>query len=172
MSLNHGGCLCGAVRYATSAKPIRVTFCYCRFCQRATGSAYMVEPIFEKTKFEITSGTPGTYTVTSEGSGKRVTINFCSTCATKLFLAFERFPGVFGIYGGTFDDPNWFERTPLMSRHIFLDSAQRGTLIPAGVGAFREHTMLNDGTPVAPMMFEQPHAIEQGPELPREELQG
>jgi hypothetical protein len=163
MSLNHGGCLCGAVRYATSAKPIRVTFCYCRFCQRATGSAYMVEPIFEKTKFEITSGTPATYTVTSEGSGKRVTINFCSTCGTKLFLAFERFPGVFGIYGGTFDDPNWFERTPLMSRHIFLDSAQRGTLIPAGVGAFREHTMLNDGTPVAPMMFEQPHAIDAGP---------
>ena len=48
---------------------------------------------------------------------------FCSTCGTKLFLDLERFPGTLGVYGGTFDDPNWFERTPQVSRHIFLDSA-------------------------------------------------
>jgi hypothetical protein len=44
----------------------------------------------------------------------------------------ERFPAIYGIYGGTFDDPNWFERSPEIIRHIFLDSAQNGTLIPAG----------------------------------------
>jgi hypothetical protein len=159
MSLYHGRCLCGAVRYAAASKPIRVTFCHCRFCQRATGSAYMVEPIFEKTKFEITSGTPAIYTLASTGSGKGVTIHFCAVCGTKLFLAFERFPEIFGVYGGTFDDPDWFERTPQMSRHIFLDSAQQGTIIPAGVRAYFEHTMLNDGTPVEPMTFERPHAI-------------
>lgn len=160
MPLNHGGCLCGALRYATASNPLRVTFCYCRFCQQATGSAFMVEPIFEKTSFEITSGTPAIYILASNGSGRRVTINFCATCGTKLFLAFERFPDIFGVYGGTFDDPNWFERTPSMSRHIFLDSAQQGTIIPAGVRAYREHTILNDGTPVAPITFGQPHAIE------------
>ena len=48
MSLNYGGCLCGAIRYATSADPVRVTYCHCKFCQRATGSAYMVEPIFAR----------------------------------------------------------------------------------------------------------------------------
>jgi hypothetical protein len=160
MSLNHGGCLCGAVRYATASRPIRVTFCHCRFCQRATGSAYMVEPIFEKTKFEITSGAPAIYTLASKGSGKRVTINFCAACGTKLFLAFERFPDVVGVYGGTFDDPDWFERTPLISRYIFLDSAQPGTIIPPGVRAYREHMMRNDGTPVEPMTFAQPHAID------------
>jgi hypothetical protein len=120
----------------------------------------MVEPIFEKTKLQITSGTPATYILASKGSGKRVTINFCATCGTKLFLAFERFPDIFGVYGGTFDNPNWFARTPLTSRHIFLDSAQQGTIIPAGVRAYREHTMLNDGTPVEPITFDRPHAIE------------
>ena len=160
MSLNHGGCLCGALRYATASNPLRVTYCHCRFCQQATGSAYMVEPIFEKTKLEIASGTPATYTLASKGSGKRVTINFCATCGTKLFLAFERFPDIYGVYAGTFDDPNWFERTPRMSRHIFLDSAQQGTIIPPGVRAYREHTMLNDGTPVESVTFDQPHAIE------------
>jgi hypothetical protein len=44
--------------------------------------------------------------------------------AAPLFLAFERF-GFFGVYGGTFDDPDWFERTQI-SRHIFLDSRSRG----------------------------------------------
>jgi hypothetical protein len=44
----------------------------------------MVEPIFKKTSFEITAGKPATFTQASEGSGKRVTINFCAGCGTKL----------------------------------------------------------------------------------------
>jgi hypothetical protein len=161
MSLHQGGCLCGAIRYAAGAEPLHVTFCHCKFCQRATGSAYMVEPIFQKKSFEIISGTPATYALASEGSGKQVTINFCATCGTKLFLGFERFPGIFGVYGGTFDDPTWFKRNPQTSRHIFLNYAQAGTVIPADVSTFREHAMLNDGTPVEPMTFGQPHMIGQ-----------
>jgi hypothetical protein len=120
----------------------------------------MVEPMFPRTSFQIISGQPLTYSLTSEGSGKRVTISFCATCGTKLFLDLERFPEIFGVYGGTFDNPNWFERTPEISRHIFIDSAQHGTVIPAGFSTFREHSMLNDGTPAKPLIFEQPHTIE------------
>src|SRR5437588_13100743 len=47
------------------------------------------------------------------------------------FRTLERFPGIFGVYGGTFDEPNWFDRTPQTSRHIFLASAQRTRVIPA-----------------------------------------
>ena len=159
MPVNHGGCLCGAVRYATSSAPVRVTYCHCKFCQRATGSAYMVEPIFPRTCLEITSGKPSTYTHISGGSGKHVTVNFCSTCGTKLFLDFERFAEVAGVYGGTFDNPSWFDRSPKTSRHIFLNSAQKGTVIPSGFNTFREHAMLNDGTSVMPLVFEQPHTI-------------
>jgi hypothetical protein len=120
----------------------------------------MVEPIFHKTAFEIISGTPATYTHTSEGSGKLVTVNFCPTCGTKLFLDFERFPGIFGVYGGTFDDPNWFERTPQKSKHIFLDFAQDGTVVPGGFSTFRKHAILNDGTPVEPVTSGEPRLIE------------
>ena len=62
------------------------------------------------------AGKPATFKQASEGSGKRVTINFRAACGTKLCL----------------------------------DSAQNGTVIPGGVSTFRQHTMLNDGTPVAP----------------------
>jgi len=96
------------------------------------------------------AGKPATFTQASESSGKRVTINFCAACGTKLYLDLKRFPAIYGVYDGTFDDPNWFDRSPEMTRHIFLDSAQNGTVIPGGVSTFRQHTMLNDGTPVAP----------------------
>jgi hypothetical protein len=115
----------------------------------------MVEPIFDKASFEIISGVPTTYTQASAGSGKRVAINFCSTCGTKLFLDLERFPSIVGVYGGTFDDPNWFDRSPQNTRHIFLESAQTGTIIPAGFRTFRQHMILNDGASVAPTVFEE-----------------
>lgn len=154
MPTNQGGCLCGAVRYATTADPLRVTFCHCRFCQRATGGAYMVEPIFDASAFEVTNGVPATYEHRSEGSGKRVTIHFCASCGTKVFLSLERFPGVVGVYGGTFDNPDWFERTPDNARHIFLEVAQHGTVIPARFPTFRQHPAPPDGTTPEAVVFD------------------
>ena len=164
MSKNNGGCLCCAIRYVTKSEPVRVTFCHCKFCQRATGSAFLVEPIFQRSDFDIVTGTPATYVHRSEGSGKLVTINFCATCGTKLFLSFERFPDVIGVYGGTFDNPNWFDRTPENSKHIFLEVAQHGTIIPPDFDTYLQHAARNDGTPVEPIIFEEPRII--GTETP------
>ena len=158
--IHEGGCLCGDVRYASDANPIRVTVCFCRFCQRATGSTGMVEPIFARNTFRVTFGRVTRYELLSRGSGKRIMINFCPTCGTKLFLEFERFPDIIGAYAGTFDDPNWFERSPSNTKFIFLDSAQRGTMVPAGFKVFRQHSLLSDGTPVEPMTFGEPHLVD------------
>lgn len=155
-----GGCLCGNVRYEAAKPPARVTMCHCKFCQRATGGAYLVEPVFDAQDFQVIKGSPKTYTHISEGSGKEVFIHFCDNCGTKLFLTFERFADAVGVYGGTFDDPNWFDRTTEMSKHIFLGVAQRGTVIPPHVNTFIEHASEKDGTPIAPTVFDAPHVIE------------
>jgi hypothetical protein len=155
-----GGCLCGNVRYEATAEPVRVTFCHCRYCQRATGGAYLVEPMFNKSDFKITNGTTRAYSQQSEGSGKRVTTNFCENCGTKLYLDIERFPEIIGVCGGTFDDPNWYARPPEKSRHFFLDFAQKGTVVPAGYDTFREQAVNNDGTLAEPTVYNQPHVIE------------
>src|SRR5438093_2547247 len=92
MPFNQGGCLCGALRYATSSEPLRVTYSHCKFCQRATGSAYLVEPIFHRTCFEIISGKPATYTHVSEGSGKRSLSTFARPAVQSCFWTLSDFP--------------------------------------------------------------------------------
>lgn len=154
-----GGCLCGDVRFRVDAPPIRVTVCHCRFCQRATGSAYLVEPIFRQANFAVLQGEAATYQHRSKGSGKIVNVHFCQRCGTKLYLSFERFPDVVGVYGGTFDDPNWFDRSAKTTKHIFLDVAQHGTVIPAGLDVFRQHAIKNSGELNEPMVFDRPHLV-------------
>ena len=160
MPTAQGGCLCGEIRYEVRSQPTRVTVCHCRFCQRATGSAYLVEPIFDKADLAITQGETRCYTHRSEGSGKQVYVHFCQDCGTKLYLAFERFADVVGLYGGTFDDPNWFDRSSEVSKHIFLGVAQTGTVIPPGVKTYVRHATTNDGEPEEPTVFTEPRVIE------------
>jgi hypothetical protein len=102
----------------------------------------------------IFHGTPlRTYDHRSDTSGKRVTVNFCGRCATTICLDLERFPDILGLCGGTFDDPNWFERGRKNCRHIFTRSAQKGVVLPADVNLYKEHALELDGTPSRPTML-------------------
>ena len=35
-----GGCQCGAVRFAVSAPPTKISVCHCRMCQKASGAPF------------------------------------------------------------------------------------------------------------------------------------
>lgn len=159
MLQNEGGCLCGSIRYAVLAMPRRVTVCHCRFCQRATGSAYMVEPIFDAENFVVLAGSPRTFDHVSSGSGKIVHVHFCPDCGTKLWLSFARFPDSVGVYAGTFDDPCWFPMDPATSKHIFLSVARADSVIPSGLPTFLEHATTNDGTSQKAIVYETFHRI-------------
>ena len=41
-----GGCLCGAVRYATNAEPVFAGNCHCKDCQRSSGGAFVPAMLF------------------------------------------------------------------------------------------------------------------------------
>ena len=151
-----GGCLCGAIRYAVRAEPVRVTICHCTTCQKMTGSAYLVEPIFYRGDVGSSGAAPKVFNRCSDGSGKRVSLHFCGECGTSMFLDFERFPDVFGLFGGTFDDPNWFDRASSTCRHIFTRSAQAGVILPAGVATYELHAVDHEGAPRTPLMHSYP----------------
>ena len=119
----------------------------------------MVEPIFDRHDFILIEGEAKVYEHRSEGSGQQVYVNFCEKCGTKLFLAFDRWTDIIGIYGGTFDNPDWYDRTPENSKQIFLSAAQAGTIIPPGVNTFDEHATAIDGTPNEVTVFPKPKII-------------
>ena len=144
--VHHGGCLCGHVRYRTLGKPERTTICHCTFCQRLTGSAFLVEPVFLTTNVEIETGTVSTYDYCSPDHGRMLRINFCPKCGTHLSLLFERFPTMQGMCGGTFDDPSWFKP----DRHIFTKSAVPWMTYPHDVSCFERHAIGIDGSPQTP----------------------
>lgn len=150
MTPQGGRCLCGALRYRVSGEPRRVMVCHCTFCQRATGGSYMVDALFRETDFEVISGEPARYEHVSDTSGKAITIHFCATCGTKTHLALEAVPGFVGVYAGTFDTPDWFDRSPGAATYIFAASAAQGTVLPAGATVFEHGLVGADGARLIP----------------------
>ncbi len=138
-----GGCLCGKVRFRTSQAPMRTLACHCRFCQRVTGSAYFAESMFPMDAVSFRGGPLSQYEHVSEGSKKKVFVHFCRNCGTTVSLTFERWPEVRGIARGCYDDPD----AVTVSSHIWTQSAQSGTALPAGVDCFAGARMSLEGQP-------------------------
>jgi hypothetical protein len=136
-----GGCLCGKVRFRTTEAPMRTLACHCTFCQRVTGSSYYAESMFSNSAVVFDRGELSSYEHVSDSSRKRVFVHFCSHCGTTVSLTFERWPDVRGISRGCYDDP---DAAPVTS-HIWTQSAQSGTALPAGVECFARARMSLDG---------------------------
>ena len=138
-----GGCLCGKVRFRTSQAPMRTLACHCKFCQRVTGSSYFAESMFPMDAVSFSGEPLSRYEHVSEGSKKKVFVHFCPNCGTTVSLTFERWPDVRGISRGCYDDPN----AVTVSSHIWTQSAQHGTALPAGVDCFAGARMSLEGQP-------------------------
>ena len=52
---------------------------------------------------------------------------------------------------------------PENSKHIFIDVARHETILPPNVACFSEHAMRNDGTPLEPVVFDQPQIVSSRP---------
>ncbi len=95
-----GGCQCGAIRFAISAPPVRVSICHCRMCQKATGAPFASFADVEKSDFAWTKGKPAAFR--SSSIAER---DFCSACGTP--LSFRRIDGPrIEILTGSFDRPD------------------------------------------------------------------
>lgn len=129
-----GRCACGHVRYRMTSKPMIVHCCHCRFCQRETGAAFVLNALIETDRVEIDQGEiEGIDTPTNSGRGQR--IMRCPRCKVALWSHYA-----YGDIGelirfvrvGTLDDPDVFPPDV----HIFVESKQPWVEIPAGAAAF------------------------------------
>jgi len=138
MSDTHeGGCVCGAVRYRASGDPVRTSVCHCTYCQRRTGSAFGIGAYFDEKSVQILQGTLKTYEHRSDENGRWIRMQFCPECATTLTWTLEALPGIRGLAGGTFDDPQWFA----LARHSWMRSAHAWVVPPANVEVFQKSAL-------------------------------
>lgn len=132
--IHEGGCLCSEVRYRTIGLPITATVCHCTFCQRRTGSAFSQPVHFPIDRVEFSGGPLTQYEHRSDESHRWLRLEFCPRCGTTVRWTTERRPGVYGIAGGTFDEPGWYR----IERHIWTRSAQSWLTLPEGMAAFEK----------------------------------
>ena len=125
-----GACLCGQVRYSTSADPPFTGICHCKDCQKETGTAFNVVIAVPQSALSI-KGSPKTY-VAKADSGKDVVRRFCPNCGSTILSEPQGLPGVSIIRAGTLDNPSWVK--PQME--IYCDSAQPWVQLGGGLQRF------------------------------------
>jgi hypothetical protein len=130
-----GHCTCNFVRYRMTSRPMFVHCCHCRWCQRETGSAFVINAMIEAERVELLAGEVELVDTPSlSGAGQKIAR--CPRCRVALWSnysslgALARFVRV-----GTLDEP---DRLP-PDVHIFTMSKQPWVMLPPGVPAFPEY---------------------------------
>lgn len=116
-----GGCLCGKIRYVSTAEPVLTALCHCKNCQKQAGTAFSVIVGVPKPTLSVT-GTLKSFADTGE-SGKPVHRHFCPDCGSPITTVVDAMPDLIFIKAGTLDDTS--ELTPTME--FFCSSAQPWT---------------------------------------------
>lgn len=94
-----GGCLCGRTRYEASGG-LRVHYCHCGMCRRATGSAFAVLVWLDRSARRWSGARPAFYR-----SSPIATRGFCPACSTPLTLAYDGGDEI-ALHAGSLDDPS------------------------------------------------------------------
>ena len=129
-----GGCACRHVRYRMTSRPLFVHCCHRRWCQRETGSAFVLNAMIEADRVRLLHGDVEIVATPSE-SGRGQRIARCPQCRVALWSNYGgggdaiRFVRV-----GTLDAPDLLPPDV----HIFTASKQPWVVLPPGTPAFAE----------------------------------
>jgi len=95
-----GGCQCGAIRFAMTSAPSKVSICHCRMCQKASGAPFASLAEIDNEHFAWTRGQPASFRSSSIAMR-----DFCAACGTP--LSYRRIDGPrIEIMTGSFDRPD------------------------------------------------------------------
>ena len=128
-----GGCSCGRVRYRLTAAPLIVHVCHCTYCQRETGSAFVINMWMEARHVEFT-GDPVAVTLPS-ASGAGQIVYRCPNCQVAVFSQYDVGDQFRFVRGGSLDDPGAV--TPDV--HIFTSTKLPWVGLGEGIPVFEEY---------------------------------
>ena len=138
-----GGCTCRAVRYRMQSEPLFVHCCHCRWCQRETGSAFVINALIESDRVELLDGSVD-YVHTPSASGKGQTIARCPACRVALWSHYAGLgEGVSFVRVGTLDEPDCLQP----DIHIYTSTKQPWVILPETVPSVPEYYRLRDYWP-------------------------
>lgn len=103
MAKIEGGCLCGKVRYESDAEPLMLVNCYCKACQKNSGSTNSYNYAMPAGSVTIAGDTVKTYEDHSGASGEPFYRKFCSNCGSHFISAGPAYEGVEFVKAGTID---------------------------------------------------------------------
>ena len=120
-----------------------VNCCHCRWCQRETGSAFVINAMIEADRVELLAGPVDVVdTPSHSGSGQRIAR--CPTCRVAVWSHYSS-PLVSFVRVGTLDDPDRFPPDV----HIFTTTRQPWVVLPPGTPVFDEYYDSADLWPAA-----------------------
>lgn len=138
-----GGCTCRNLRYRMTAPALFVHCCHCTWCQRETGSAFVLNALIEADRIELTSGEPEVIDTPSE-SGKGQKIHRCPICKIALWSNYAGTGDrIHFLRVGTLDEP---DRVP-PDIHIFTSSKQPWLTLPSDIQIVPEFYRFKDHWP-------------------------
>ncbi|WP_319498118.1 GFA family protein [uncultured Cohaesibacter sp.] len=135
-----GGCSCGAIRYQIETAPMIVHCCHCTWCQRETGSAFVLNALIEAERVTLIKGAP-VCVDTPSASGKGQKIWRCPHCQVALWSNYAgsgekvRFVRV-----GTLDKPGALPP----DIHIYTSTKLDWVSLPEDVPAMEEYYRLSE----------------------------
>ena len=131
----NGRCTCGRIQYRLRAEPISVHCCHCTWCQRETGSAFVLNALIETEHLEVLGGAPVTID-TPSNSGKGQKIVRCPTCYVALYSHYAGMGDILAfVRVGTLEEAG----SLAPDVHIFTSSKQPWVVLPPDVPAFAEY---------------------------------
>ena len=133
-----GGCTCGAVRYRLAAAPMFVNCCHCAWCQRETGSGFVVNALIETTHLHLTRGGSVAVQTPSE-SGRGQIIHRCSSCHVALWSHYGGRTEVAFVRAGTLDEA----AAIVPGAFIFTRSKLPWVVLPTEIPAFEVYYDMN-----------------------------
>ena len=127
-----GSCLCGAVRYVADSEPKAISKCYCKDCQKESGTGHITVVAVPDASLRVT-GQVREYSKPGS-SGQPVVRTFCPMCGTTLFGRPTMLKGVTMIRAGTLDEMPSLKA----SMAVFASRAPQWDRPPADVQLFAE----------------------------------
>lgn len=100
-----GGCTCGRIRYRMLERPLFTHCCHCSWCQRETGSAFVLNALIETDLLQVEGEAKETLTPSASGKGQRIIR--CPDCRVALYSHYAGAGARFAFLRvGTLDDPS------------------------------------------------------------------